>query len=136
MRPRLLAAAATAALVVVAVVAGVLVLGNDHPRKRTDCRAQIFFKKNVSSEQMRVVGRRLSALRDVSVRFLSRKQALAIMRRKYPELVAGLPSNPLPASFAARTTYADSCAELRDALSPRPDGVDKISTRIQPLRKG
>jgi cell division protein FtsX len=132
-RKRLLAA--TAALGIVAVAGGIFALERDAPRERADCRVQVYFQKDASREEIRAVGERVAEIDDVSSRFVSRKEALEIMRRKFPELVKSLPFNPLPASYAVHTTYADACSDLSASLRPRPEGVDNVSSTVRPYEK-
>ena len=130
---RRLALGSAAGLVVAGGVAlGIVFRTSDEPRKRTDCRVRVFVKEAASAAETAAVGRKLGSVDDVAVRFVSKEEAFKIMRRKYPELAAGLPSNPLPDSYDARTTYADSCAALRAALQPRPPGVDRSKASVQP----
>jgi cell division transport system permease protein len=59
-----------------------------------------------------------------SFRFISRQEALRIMRKKFPELTKDLPYNPLPASFEvvpAKAEYADDIK--RDLLRAGPGGT-------------
>jgi cell division protein FtsX len=134
MRKGILVAGAAGGLIAVAVVLGVFVLTDD-TRERTDCLVRVYFKPGASQEQIDAVGRQLHAVADASVRFVSKKKALALMRKRYPELVRDLPVNPLPASYDARTTYADSCSDVRAVFRPRPAGVENVNTRIRPFRK-
>jgi len=122
-----------AGLVAVGGVAlGIVFRTSDEPRQRADCRVRVFFRAGASPAKTRAVGIRLRSVDGVSVRFVSKEEALEIMRRKYPDLAANLPSNPFPDSYDVRTTYADSCAELRATLHPRPPGVDKSKASVQP----
>jgi cell division protein FtsX len=50
--------------------------------------------------------------RVVRVRFVSKRQALAEMRRKHPELFARPPSNPLPDALRVLTRDAPSARSL------------------------
>jgi len=104
-------------------------------RKRTDCVVRVYFKTGASREQIDAVGRRLDAADDASIRFVSKKQALELLKERYPELVADLPVNPLPDSYDVRTTYADSCSEARAIFRPRPAGVESVKARVRPFRK-
>ena len=134
MRRGRIVAGATGGLVAVAVGLGAIVLTND-TRKRTDCLVRVFFKTGASHEQIDAIRRQLDAVDDVSARFISKKQALELMRERYPELVRDLPVNPLPDSYEVRTTYADSCADVGAVFRPRPAGVENVNTRIRPFRK-
>jgi cell division protein FtsX len=132
-RKRLFAGAAV--LVVVAVVGGTFALARDDSRERADCRVRVYFRTNASREEIRAVGDRLAAVENVSSRFVSKKEALEILRRRDPELVEGIPWNPLPASYDARTTYADSCSDLTASLRPRPPGVENVNSTVGPYEK-
>ncbi len=50
------------------------------------------------------------------------------MKKKYPEMVRNLPSNPLPASEEVTPFRAEDVQKIDDSLKPRPPGVDKVST--------
>jgi cell division protein FtsX len=130
---RRLAVGATGGLLAAALASGVFVLTKD-TRERTDCLVRVFFKTSASREQVDTIGRQLDAVDDASIRFISKQEALEQMRERYPDLVADLPVNPLPDAYEARTTYADSCSDVRAVLRPRPAGVAKVNTRIRPFR--
>jgi cell division protein FtsX len=129
-----LVAAGTCSVAAVAVGAGVFVLAKDEPRKRTDCLVRVFFKQSASRNQIGAVGARLGAIDDVALRFVSKEQALVIMRKRYPELAPPAGINPLPDAYEATTTYADSCSEVRAAVHPRPAGVETAKAAIRPYR--
>jgi cell division transport system permease protein len=60
-------------------------------------------------------------------RFISRRQALVDMQKKYPELVKNLAYNPLPASYEIIPRRAEYISTITQSLrSPKPEGVDKI----------
>ena len=134
MRRGVLVAGATGVLIAVAVGSGAILLTKD-TRKRTDCLVRVFFKRGASQEQIDAIGRQLNAVDDASIRFVSKKQALELMRERFPELVRDLPVNPLPDSYEVRTTYADSCADVGAVFRPRHAGVENVNTRIRPFRK-
>jgi cell division transport system permease protein len=64
--------------------------------------------------------------RVASVKFVSKKDALAVMKDKYPELVENLPGNPLPRSFDVKPTRGEHVEAISQSLSPPPPGVDKV----------
>lgn len=121
--------------VAVPAVVGFLLLRDRDDLPRADCRIGVFFKQGASSARVKAVGDRLRGIDRASVRFVSKGQALNEMRRHYPELTAGMFTNPLPASFRVRTTYRDSCRALRRALRPRPDSVENVVVSVRPFRK-
>ena len=129
-----LVAGATGGLIAVAVGSGAILLTKD-TRKRTDCLVRVFFKTGASQEQIDAIGRQLDAVDDASIRFVSKKQAIEQMRKRYPDLVGDLAVNPLPDAYEARTTFADSCSDVRAVFRPRPAGVQTVKTRVRPFVK-
>jgi hypothetical protein len=62
-----------------------------------------------------------------SVRFVSKDEALAIERKKHPELVAGLPGNPLPNAFKVIPRRAEDIDAISTQLgTSKPKGVETI----------
>ena len=64
------------------------------------------------------------------VQFVSKAQALADQRRRYPEAYDLLGSNPLPDTFRVTPDKPDNALALRDALSPSAPGGGR--TAIDP----
>jgi cell division protein FtsX len=117
-------ALALTALALAGVSAG---CGEKHAAPSTAC-ISIFLVPDASGAQIRGVRHRLGELdaRIANVRFVSKKQALAQMRRRYPNLVRGMPFNPLPASFRVRPRFVSDDKALVRALKPRPSGVHVV----------
>jgi cell division transport system permease protein len=62
-----------------------------------------------------------------SVRFVSKDEALAIERKKHPELVAGLHGNPLPNAFKVIPRRAEDIDAISTQLgTSKPKGVETI----------
>ena len=122
--------AASGVLGAVVIAGSAFVLTHDQSRERSDCRVQVFFRPTASSRQIQAVGDRLAAIEHVSSSFVSKEEALEIMRRKYPEVVKNIGGNPLPDSYSARTMYAKACFELVDSVRPRPAGVERVSSSV------
>src|SRR6187200_972048 len=57
-----------------------------------------------------------------SVQYVSRAQALAEQKRRYPEAYDLLGSNPLPDTFRVTPDKPDNALKLRDALNPSAPG--------------
>jgi cell division protein FtsX len=118
---------AVAALAVVALAG----CGGKSALKPSGC-VRVFFNARAqgtaTAAQIRAVGDRPESFRHklVSYRFISRRQALARMRRRYPYLVHRMPFNPFPAAFEATPGSVDYGRELVDALTPRPPGVHAV----------
>ena len=117
-------ALALTALVLAGLAAG---CGGKHAAPSTAC-ISIFLVPNASSAQIRGVRDQLSDLdsRIEAVRFVSKKQALAQMRRRYPNLVQGMPFNPLPVSFHVRPRFVTDDKKIVSAFEPKPSGVHLV----------
>ena len=90
---------------------------------------KVYFTPDASPRQINAVAARLEG--DVlvkKVRFVSRQEAFDRMKKKYPEMVRNLPSNPLPASEEVTPFRAEDVQRIDDSLKPRPLGVEKVST--------
>jgi cell division protein FtsX len=80
-----------------------------------------------TAEQMQRVEARLSARDDVySVRFVSKDEALEIMRARHPAVVQQLPTNPLPDSLRVRPVKGRSIARIAGSVRARHAGVDQV----------
>jgi cell division protein FtsX len=115
------------ALTIVALAALSTGCGGKHAAPSTAC-ISIFLVPDASGAQIRGVRQQLVELdaRISTVRFVSKKQALAQMRRRYPNLVRGMPFNPLPASFRVRPRLVTDDRALVRALKPKPSGVHLV----------
>jgi len=88
---------------------------------------KVFMTTDATKSQEIAVHNQIIALKDVkSVTFVSKEQALADMRKKYPELTQNLPSNPLPDAFEITPKNGDQVSAIAAQLSPPPVGVDKV----------
>jgi cell division transport system permease protein len=61
------------------------------------------------------------------LKFISKEDALAIMKERNPELVQNLASNPLPASYQVTPHRGEDVAKIANALEPVPAGVEKVN---------
>jgi cell division transport system permease protein len=99
---------------------------SDNAKK--DLRVKVYLADSASDRQVNTVREQLEADRRVaSVTFISKKDALKTMEKKYPELVENLPGNPLPRSFEVKPTRGEYVKPISDSLSPLPPGVDKVN---------
>ncbi|HZO62605.1 MAG TPA: permease-like cell division protein FtsX [Gaiellaceae bacterium] len=78
--------------------------------------------------QENAVARMLQANPKVKkITFVSKEEALQIMKRRDPEMVSHLPWNPLPDQLVVTATNADYLGDIAASLQhPLPPGVDKI----------
>jgi cell division transport system permease protein len=92
---------------------------------------KVYFTPDASPNQINRVAAKLEAsplVKPGGVRFVSREEAFDRMKRKYPEMVRNLPSNPLPASEEVTPFRAEDVQKIDDSLKPRPPGVEKVNT--------
>ena len=78
-------------------------------------------------EDVRALLLRMPQVKAEGVRFVSSDEALARMRKRTPELVDNISSNPLPNSFEVEPRRAEEVKEISAAIrAANPPGVDKI----------
>lgn len=97
------------------------------------CVVRIYFctefscKRAASKAQVRALSRRLAVDDDIfSVRFIDRRQALAIMRKQHPAMMQNLPLNPLPDSLRVRPVQGVASRAVAAKVHPRGDGVQAV----------
>jgi cell division transport system permease protein len=62
------------------------------------------------------------------IKYISKDEALQIMKKRYPDLVKNLPSNPLSDSLEVTPNKAENVDKLfYDLTHPKPAGVDKVN---------
>lgn len=99
----------------------------DHVRK--DVQVKVFFVQQPDASQAEINAVRaqlLSFPETKKVVFISKADALARMKAKYPDLVKNLVNNPLPNAFEVTPKDADKVTALANRLDPPPPGVEKI----------
>ncbi len=108
---------------------------SDHVKNQLEVK--IFFVENVTPKQVDAV--RITLEKDQRVKefqFVSKDEALSRMRKRYPELTANLPSNPLPASYEVLPKDANDvkaiAADLRKADLA---GVERIKDGQQTSKR-
>jgi cell division transport system permease protein len=85
-------------------------------------------ESEVSRAQIDAVRQKLVGMPEVkSVKFISKDDALAIMRERNPELVQDLAGNPLPASYQVTPHRGDDVGDIARSLEPPPLGVEKVN---------
>jgi cell division transport system permease protein len=62
-----------------------------------------------------------------SVKFVSKEEALEIMKKRNPELVRNLTSNPLPPSYQVTPHKGENVSKIAAGLDPVPAGVEKVN---------
>lgn len=94
---------------------------------KKDVIVKVFFDQDAEAAQINAVRNRLVRMPEVGrVAYVSADDALAEMRRKFPELTKNLASNPLPPSFRVTPKKAEDVKLIAQGLQPLPAGVDKV----------
>ena len=108
---------------------------SDHVKSQLEVK--VFFVENVKPKDVNTV--RLFLEQDQRVRefqFVSKADALKRMQKKYPELTANLPSNPLPASYEVSPTVAEEVKGLAaDLRAQKFAGVERIKDGQQTSKR-
>jgi len=88
---------------------------------------KVFMTADASTAQETAIHNQIIAIPEVkSVTFISKEQALAEMKKKYPDLTKQLPANPLPDAFEVTPKKGEDVSVIAAKLDPPPTGVDKV----------
>jgi cell division transport system permease protein len=98
---------------------------------------KVFFVDDVTPKQVNAVGAFLRTDERIKdYQFVTRTEALERMRKKYPELTADLPTNPLPASYEITPRRAEEVKELSAALRAQTfAGVERVKDGQQTSKR-
>ncbi|MES1246775.1 MAG: permease-like cell division protein FtsX [Actinomycetota bacterium] len=108
---------------------------SDHIKR--ELQVKVYFETNATREQEGYVGQQLRKLDHVKlVTFLSKEKAFAEQRKKYPDLYAAVPSNPLPDAYIVTPVKGDYTPDIGKivlakhypGVEPGKDGVNWGST--------
>ena len=98
---------------------------SDHVKR--ELLVKVFYVQDAKEAQINGVRAQLEAdPRVKSITFVSAEEALERMQKKFPELTANLPSNPLPPSHEIVPVRAEDVDAIAASLRPLPAGVDKV----------
>jgi cell division transport system permease protein len=108
---------------------------SDHVKNQLEVK--VFFVDDVTPKQVNAVRIHLeSDDRVQSSQFISRTEALKRMQKRYPQLTANLPSNPLPASFEVTPRDAEQVKELSaDIRQQKFAGVERVKDGQQTSKR-
>jgi cell division transport system permease protein len=111
---------------------------SDHVKDQLEVK--VFLVENVKPKQANAVERYLAqeklAGHVKEYQYVSKAEALEQMRKKYPELTANLPSNPLPASFEVTPAKAEQVKELSAAIRQQKfAGVERVKDGQQTSKR-
>jgi len=111
---------------------------SDHVKDQLEVK--VFFQENVTTKQANAVQRYLAEQEAAGTvkeyQFVSKAAALQRMRKKYPELTANLPSNPLPASYEVTPARADDVKVLSASIRQQKfAGVERVKDGQQTSKR-
>ena len=108
---------------------------SDHVKEQL--QVKVFFVEDVTGKQVNSVGAFLrSDDRIKDYQFISRTEALQRMKRRYPELTANLPTNPLPDSYEITPKHAEEVKQLSTAIRAQKfAGVERVKDGQQTSKR-
>jgi cell division transport system permease protein len=108
---------------------------SDHVKDQLEVK--VFFVDGVAPKQVNAVGAFLRTDdRIKDYQFVSRAEALERMQKRYPELTADLPTNPLPASYEITPRRAEEVKQLSaDIRAKKFEGVERVKDGQQTSKR-
>ncbi len=108
---------------------------SDHVKEQLEVK--VFFVDGVTPKQVNSVGAFLRTDERIKdYQFVTRAEALERMQRKYPELTADLPTNPLPASYEITPGRAEEVKEISAAIRAQKFvGVERVKDGQQTSKR-
>ncbi len=95
--------------------------------RRADCEVKIYFHTGVPRSAAIRLARELRADdRVAAIDLVTADEALRRMKKKFPDLVQRLPSNPLPDALEVRPKRIGDAAAIVARLRPVPPAVDAV----------
>ncbi len=104
---------------------------------KNQLEVKVFFVEGVRPKQVNAVGSFLRTDdRIKDYQFVSRAEALQRMQKKYPELTADLPTNPLPDSYEITPKRAEEVKQLSAAIrAEKFAGVERVKDGQQTSKR-
>jgi cell division transport system permease protein len=91
---------------------------------------KVYFYPNATAAEKNAVGMKLEQnpyVKTGGIKYVSKAQGLAIMRKRYPELVKNLTSNPLGDSLEVTPNKAENVDLLYNSIAqPKPRAVERV----------
>jgi cell division transport system permease protein len=109
---------------------------SDHVKDQL--QVKVFFVDDVTPKQINAVGTflRTNPERIKDYQFVTKTEALNRMRKKYPELTADLPTNPLPDSYEITPARAEDVKQLSASIrAQRFAGVERVKDGQQTSKR-
>jgi cell division transport system permease protein len=99
---------------------------------------KVYFKANATPAQKNDLARMLqqsSYVKQGGIDYISKEEALRIMKRRTPELVTNLTSNPFPDSLTVTPNKGENVEKLFASLHPLPGGVSGVTDAKKTSRR-
>jgi cell division transport system permease protein len=108
---------------------------SDHVKEQL--QVKVFFVEAVTPKQVNAVGAFLRTDERIKdYQFVSRTEALERMTKRYPELTANLPTNPLPDSYEITPKRAEEVKQLSTAIrAEKFAGVERVKDGQQTSKR-
>jgi cell division transport system permease protein len=108
---------------------------SDHVKEQLEVK--VYFVEGVTPKQVNSVGAFLRTDERIKdYQFVTRAEALDRMRKRYPELTADLPTNPLPASYEITPRRAEEVKDISAAIRAQKFvGVERVKDGQQTSRR-
>jgi cell division transport system permease protein len=131
--------AATATILIGMFLVGVLIAFGTYARswsdhKKGELLVEVFYcapstcdGKTATAKEISAVRRQLLANELVrTVDFVPKEEALEAMTKSHPDIVSGLPYNPLPDAHRIIPKKGEYAREIKESLTPPPPGVERV----------
>ena len=108
---------------------------SDHVKEQL--QVKVFFVEDVTPKQVNAVGAFLRTDERIKdYQFVSRTEALERMKKRYPELTANLPTNPLPDSYEITPKRAEEVKQLSTTIRAQKfAGVERVKDGQQTSKR-
>ncbi len=94
---------------------------------KKDVVVKVFFDQGARTAQLNAVRAELDAMPEVrTIEFVSKDDALRLMKERHPELTKNLTSNPFGHAFTVKPHRAEDVEAIANRLDPVPAGVHKV----------
>jgi cell division transport system permease protein len=94
---------------------------------KKDVVVKVFFDQSAKTAHLNAVRAELDAMPEVrTIEFVSKDDALRLMKERHPELTKNLTSNPFGHAFTVKPNRAEDVEAIASRLEPTPAGVHKV----------
>jgi cell division transport system permease protein len=101
---------------------------SDHIKRQLVVK--VYFSDKATAQQRNALAARLQQspyVKENGIKFIPKEKALEIMKKRQPELVQNLTSNPFPNSLTVTPNKGENVEKLFRSLQPPPPGVADVT---------